>query len=101
MDRSNQGNFIRMARGSLLRIDERAGALIRIQAGEVWITENRGGDDHVLRAGQSLRLRRRGLAIAQALEQSVLTVVAPDTASLPRRLLDALLAPLFPPADAT
>ncbi len=99
MDRSNQGNLNRMARGSLLRVDNRAGTLVRVRAGEVWVTENGGGDDHVLRAGQSLRLRRRGLAIVQALEHSVVSVAAPERVSFARRLFDALLAPLLTSAD--
>lgn len=100
MERSNLSKLTRMASGSLLCIGEGAVALIRVRAGDVWVTENGGGEDHVLSAGQSLRLRRKGGAIAQALSQSVVTVVAPEPVSFPRRLLDAMLAPLFPPADA-
>jgi len=99
MDETARNNTIRMARGRLLRIDDGAGGLVRVREGELWLTEEGGRKDHVLHAGQCLRLGRNGATLAQALKRSVVTLSTPETTSLARRLCDALLAPLLPTTD--
>jgi len=99
MDETNRIKPIRLARGRLLRIEDGAGGLVRVRAGELWVTEEGAGKDHVLHAGQWLRLESNGATLAQALKRSVVTVVPPETVSLARRLCDAVLALLFPPTD--
>jgi len=89
-------------RGSLLRIDDGAGVLVHVWEGEIWLTQEGSAEDHVLGAGQSLRLDRNGTAFAQAFQRSVVSLSAavPVPAGLLRRFFAGLLAPLNRP-DAT
>jgi Protein of unknown function (DUF2917) len=66
-----------MAPGSLLRIDDGAGALIHVREGEIWLTEEGSRKDHVLGAGQMFRIERDGATLAHAFRRSVINVSAP------------------------
>ena len=57
---------IDLQRGRFLRVMDGAGSTLTAHSGSVWITEQDSGRDVVLRAGQSLRLRRPGLALIEA-----------------------------------
>jgi hypothetical protein len=106
MDQTNRSNPIHIARGRMLRIEDGAGTLIHVRAGEIWITEEGSVKDHVLGAGESFVVERAGATLAHAFRNSVVTVDAQQrrpAASLGealRRFREALLAPLFPRADA-
>lgn len=106
MGQTNRSNPIRMARGSLLRIEDGAGTLLHVRAGEVWITEEGSVKDHLLGAGECFLVEQAGATLVHAFRNSVVAVDAQQrrpAASLGealRRFRDALLAPLFPPADA-
>ena len=52
--------------GSALKIDARAGSGLRVQLGEVWVTQLGDIKDYFLRAGESMVLRRDGEVIAFA-----------------------------------
>ena len=75
-----------MPRGSLLRIDDGAGAMIHVREGEIWVTEEGSRKDHVLGAGQSFRLQRDGTALAHAFRRSVVSVTAPGPGVRARRV---------------
>lgn len=57
---------IDLQRGRFLRVLDGAGSTVTAQAGAVWITEQDNPRDVVLRAGQSMKLGRSGLALIEA-----------------------------------
>jgi hypothetical protein len=57
---------IDLQRGRFLRVLDGAGSTVTAHAGAVWITEQDSPRDVVLRAGQSMKLRRAGLALVEA-----------------------------------
>jgi hypothetical protein len=56
-----------IARGGLVRIQDRKGALISVLDGAFWITQERDARDYYVRAGQQFRIGRGGLVLASAL----------------------------------
>ena len=66
-----------VSRGSLLRIDGGAGVLVHVWEGEIWLTQEGSGKDHVLGAGQCFRLDRGGAALAHAFRRSVVSLSPP------------------------
>lgn len=68
---------IGMPRGSLLRIDDGAGALVYVWEGELYLTQEGSRQDHLLRARQWFRVDRGGAAIAQAFRRSVVSLSSP------------------------
>jgi hypothetical protein len=99
MDEFLSKDPIGMPRGSLLRIDGGAGVLVHVWKGEIWLTQEGSAEDHVLGAGQSLRVDGGGTALAQAFRRSVisLSAAAPAPAGALRRFFAGLLAPLNRP----
>jgi Protein of unknown function (DUF2917) len=83
-----------VSRGSLLRIDGGAGVLVHVWAGEIWLTQEGSGKDHVLGAGQSFRLDRGGAALAHAFSRSVVSLTPPAPRPSP---LAAWMAKLLEP----
>jgi len=75
-----------MPRGSLLRIDDGPGVLVYVWEGELWLTQHRGRDDHVLRAGEWFRVERGGATIAHALRRSSISLSTPQGAAPARRI---------------
>ena len=64
---------IDLQRGRFLRVMDGAGSTVTAHAGSVWITEQDSPRDVVLRAGQSLRLRRSGLALVEAFSDAAIS----------------------------
>jgi len=77
MDRFNGQGTIGMPRGSTLRIDDGAGALVYVREGELWLTEEGSPEDHVLRAGHWFRLERGGAALVHAFSSSAVSLTHP------------------------
>jgi hypothetical protein len=65
--------------GEVLRLVDPEGIEVACDAGRVWITEERGLDDLWLRAGQSVRLTRRGLALLEATRAARIRIIPPFT----------------------
>jgi hypothetical protein len=80
-----------MPRGSLLRIEDGPGLLVHVWEGELWLTQSRGFEDRVLRAGEWFRIARGGTSLAQALRRSSLSLSSPD-ADVPARRITLLRA---------
>ena len=57
---------IDLQQGRFLRIVHGAGSTVTAHTGSVWITEQDSPRDVVLRPGQTLKLRRKGLALVEA-----------------------------------
>ena len=55
------------------------GAVISVDRGLLWLTQYPDRNDHLLAAGQTLRLDRRGAALASALRESDFAVVPAET----------------------
>jgi Protein of unknown function (DUF2917) len=64
---------IRLARGKALPVRGGAGRTIHAHEGRVWITEEHG-DDIVLGAGETFRLRRPGLAVIEAFSDAAISI---------------------------
>ena len=64
---------IDLQRGRFLRVVDGAGSTLTAHAGSVWVTEEDSPRDVVLRAGQSLRLRRRGVALVEAFSDAAIS----------------------------
>jgi hypothetical protein len=64
---------LRLARGSIVRMRDAAGTTVLAHDGVVWITEEEGERDVVLRAGDRFQLRRSGLALVEAWTAAGLT----------------------------
>jgi hypothetical protein len=58
---------VRLHPNQTLRLVDGAGATVCALEGEVWITEENQARDIVLKSGACYRLRKRGLAIVNAL----------------------------------
>jgi hypothetical protein len=54
---------IGLTRGKVGRVENGRGVRVRVETGAVWLTQERGGDDVVLRAGQSYRIEEDGMTL--------------------------------------
>ena len=66
--------MIQLTRGKVLRLPQRAGAIVTVSAGTLWLTEEGGRDDVMLRPGQSFRLLKDGVALVEAFSDAALWV---------------------------
>jgi hypothetical protein len=62
-----------ITRGSVVRIEDGRGVLLRVSEGAVWLTQEGDPLDRYLPAGTAFRLDRDGLALAQATSRSTIT----------------------------
>ena len=84
---------IAMAPHSVLRIDDARGVVVEVERGLLWLTEEGDPRDRYVGAGDWLRLDRDGVAIANALEPTILIlsrVREPFFAQLQRILFQPL-----------
>jgi hypothetical protein len=61
-----------MVKGATLRIDPLAGDSLRVRSGAVWVTQLGDTRDYMLRAGDSLTLSGKGVALATASKPTLL-----------------------------
>lgn len=66
-----------MARNSVLRLEDAQGAVLQVHEGALWLTQEGDALDRYVGAGQSFRLDRAGLAIAQAISRYTRLTVIP------------------------
>jgi hypothetical protein len=66
-----------MTRGSVLRIEDGRGLLIHVWEGALWLTLEGERRDRYVAPGGYFRLDRGGVALAQALSRSIVTLTAP------------------------
>jgi hypothetical protein len=79
-----------LARGESLTVLDGEASTIRIDRGEVWLTEHGSFIDHVLVAGQAYTFDRPGKAIVTAQADSHVTVFAPQEGPPPVRITTSL-----------
>jgi hypothetical protein len=75
-----------IARGELLAITDGEATTIRIDRGEVWISEEGSYIDHVLCAGQAYTVESSGVALVAAQKDSRVTLFAPRVGPPPARI---------------
>ena len=80
-----------MARGSMLRIEDGVGVQVRVLEGEVWLTQEGSATDHMLLAGQSFRIDRPGLSIAQAFKHSLVSLSSPVPGVPARKFMSVVM----------
>lgn len=64
-------------RGSLVRLRDGKGLLVCVLQGELWVTQEGDPRDYLVRAGERLRLERRGAVVASALSAVRVTMTQP------------------------
>jgi hypothetical protein len=69
-----------LLRNEQLRIVDGRDLLIHVWQGSLWITQERDTRDIVLKAGQSFRLDRNGVALVKAWDSTVLALTSPHEA---------------------
>jgi len=79
MDAGRDSGIIGVPRGRLLSIEDGCGALVQVQEGEIWLTQERDDRDYVVRAGEAMRLDRHGNSVICALRRSVVRVSRPPS----------------------
>ena len=70
-----KGNFsdfselssIGLTRGSVARIENGRGTVLRVETGSVWVTQDGSRKDVLLQAGESFRIERDGATVLSAL----------------------------------
>jgi hypothetical protein len=67
---------IELEHSGLVPVEDAVGVRIDCLRGRIWITEHGSKDDHVLDAGESYVISRRGLAVVQALRASLVELRA-------------------------
>jgi hypothetical protein len=68
---------VRLERGAIVRRRDAAGSSVIAHAGEVWITEENSRRDVLLRAGESYRFSRSGLALIEACTDAAIAFSVP------------------------
>jgi glyceraldehyde-3-phosphate dehydrogenase/erythrose-4-phosphate dehydrogenase len=74
---------INIRRGDLVCIRNGSGAMVAVERGTAWLTQDDDRRDVVLEAGGSFRLDRGGVAVVSAFTAAELAVTAPAGGSLP------------------
>jgi hypothetical protein len=65
-----------IARGRILRIQDGAASVLRVQSGALWLTQEGDSRDYYLADGSAFQLTGNGLAIAQATRPSSVSLSA-------------------------
>ena len=60
---------IEFAMGEAVSVLEAEGCLLRCERGTVWLTEENGGQDVILRAGEQFILTRSGRAVIESVDK--------------------------------
>jgi DUF2917 family protein len=65
-----------IARGRILRIQDGAASVLRVQSGALWVTQEGDSRDYYLADGSAFQLTGNGLVIAQATRPSSVSLSA-------------------------
>jgi hypothetical protein len=71
-----------LAQGATITLPDARGAVIRVLAGELWITQDGDPEDHFAGAAESFRVSRSGATVVQALHDARLVVEAAHASAL-------------------
>jgi len=67
-----------MTKGSMLKIEEGRGIVLEVKRGMLWLTQEGDARDRYITAGDWLRLDGDGLAIANALQRTIVCIAAAE-----------------------
>ena len=82
MDSASNLALTRLAQGDRFHIGDAEGKLLAVFEGRIWLTQHDDPRDIVLDAGESFVLEHGGVAVAQALRDASVLVVAAEPASV-------------------
>lgn len=71
-----------LRRGRALTLDHARGALVRVLAGRLWITQERDREDHFVESGASFRIDRDGSTVVEAFRDTRFVVEAATAGAL-------------------
>lgn len=74
--------LLALAHGQTVALPDARGAVIRVLAGDLWITQDGDLDDHFARAGEWFRVGRDGMTVVQALHDARFVVEAAHASAL-------------------
>jgi hypothetical protein len=74
--------LLALQRGHTLALADSRGAVIRVLAGDVWITQDGDLNDHLASAGEWFRISRDGATVVQALHDARFVVEAAHASAL-------------------
>jgi hypothetical protein len=74
---------VSLARGDLIGIRNSRGALVFVESGTAWVTQEHDLRDVIVEAGDWLRLDRDGTALVQAHRAAIVTITAPAHGDAP------------------
>ena len=74
--------LLALAHGDTLTLEHSRGALLRVLAGDLWITQDGDRNDHFAAAGETFRVDRDGMTVVQALHDARFVVEAAHAAAL-------------------
>jgi hypothetical protein len=63
-----------LTRGETVPLRDGVGRTVRAHSGRVWITEENGARDVVLKPGESFRLAHSGLAVVEAFSDASISI---------------------------
>jgi len=76
-----------LAKGSMLKVEDGRGIVLEVKRGLLWLTQEGDARDRYIGAGDWLRLDGDGLAIANALQRTIVCIVAAEGADARAPLL--------------
>jgi hypothetical protein len=68
---------VQLARNEVIGVRDGYGALVLVESGTAWITQESDSRDVLVSAGECFRLDRAGLALLQAHRSATITITAP------------------------
>ena len=81
----------------IVRLENARGRRLRVESGEVWITQERSSVDAIVKAGESFTISRPGTTLVSALKPLALVSIEPPAKRPLRERLEALWASLYVP----
>jgi Protein of unknown function (DUF2917) len=76
VDLAQAGNSIR--KGSSVPVHSGPGTQVLVLMGCVWVTQEGDGRDYILASGDAMRVSKTGLTLVMAIEDSRVSLVAPE-----------------------
>jgi DUF2917 family protein len=67
-----------MTKGSMLKIEDGRGIVLEVKRGMLWLTQEGDSRDRYIASGDWLRLDGDGLAIANALQRTIVCIAAAE-----------------------
>jgi hypothetical protein len=83
-----------LKRGSLLKLEQGRGTVVRVVTGSVWLTQHHDTTDYVMGAGESMLLSGAGTTLIHACKDSSLQFVAPEITRSLRKVELRLIDPI-------